>query len=116
MNLIPCAEIAAGANSMELKQTFSSLSEDNQVTVGIRPEHIELAVADGISCKVSGVEYLGADILAECLLEQTSLLVRLPGSTNIAVDDSILVSWQPEKMVFFDQNSGQRIEPNVVKP
>ncbi|EGH48829.1 ABC transporter:TOBE, partial [Pseudomonas syringae pv. pisi str. 1704B] len=41
----------------------SNLTEDAQLTLGVRPEHITLNAANnGVGVTVSGVEYLGSEV------------------------------------------------------
>jgi sn-glycerol 3-phosphate transport system ATP-binding protein len=63
------------------------------MTLGVRPEHIDLAFECGVPATVAAVEYLGADTLVTCHLGSTTLAVRVPGSVGLQRGDAARLSW-----------------------
>jgi sn-glycerol 3-phosphate transport system ATP-binding protein len=117
MNMLP-AQLAADARSVELagfRIAVDGPSEHagQQVTVGIRPEHIGRAQGEGDALQflVEFVEALGADTLAYGSLAKgrLHLTVRLPGSSRVAAGDSLSLVASSENLHLFDVKSGARL-------
>lgn len=79
--------------------------------LGIRPEHIRLgSVQEGLAATLQSIEYLGAESLLNCRLEQEgNVIVRLPGRVSYAVGDKVGLVWQCEDAHYFDAASGKAI-------
>ncbi len=83
-----------------------------RITVGIRPEHIQLAQAgDGgrADAIVRLVEHLGHEtllVLDANGLEMTALLPRLTGAV---AGDAVAIKVDPEQLHLFDHQKGERI-------
>ena len=79
------------------------------VTVGIRPEHAQLADDGQLQLQVTQVEQLGANsILHGHVVPDAPFEVILPGQTRIQRGDTVRVAAPPEYIHCFDQN-GLRI-------
>ncbi len=81
----------------------------DQVTVGVRPESLELA-PDGISANVEVVEEIGADAFVFCALEDDTKLVAR-ASAKVAPERGARVSLRPvaAEAHLFDAVDGTRI-------
>ena len=78
-------------------------------TVGIRPEHAQLADDGPLQLQVTQVEQLGANsILHGHVVPDAPFEVILPGQTRIQRGDTVRVAAPPEYIHCFDQN-GLRI-------
>ncbi|MFZ4289483.1 ABC transporter ATP-binding protein [Variovorax sp. HJSM1_2] len=78
-------------------------------TVGIRPEHAQLANDGPLQMKVSQVEQLGStSILHGNVVADAPFEVILPGQTTIQRGDTVQVTAPAEHLHYFDQN-GLRI-------
>lgn len=98
MNVIPANELGTA-----LGHTNSNLDALN---IGIRPEHV--SVSDhGIPAVVEHVEYLGADVLADCRVGNTKLLARIEGHTTLAQHSEVKLKWPVEHMHCFDRSTGK---------
>lgn len=105
MNLIP-------AN--DLLRARGIQAELNSVLVGVRPEHISLANHAGINAGVEHVEYLGADVLADCRVGDSVLMCRIEGQATLQAKSNVTVGWNQSNMHFFDSTTGTRIkQPDV---
>ena len=102
MNLVPATEIAAARGQSH--QDFDAIS------VGIRPEHVSLSSSNGVGipARVEHVEYLGADVLADCRVGDAKLLARLEGQASLTPNTEVLLSWPAEHVHTFDRHTGQR--------
>jgi sn-glycerol 3-phosphate transport system ATP-binding protein len=80
------------------------------VTVGLRPEHLEL-VADGpIPLRAELLERLGADTIVHGrLADGTALLARAAGTLALGLGETVRLTVRPEHIHLFDAESGQRL-------
>lgn len=83
------------------------------ITLGIRPEHLELAgnFTNNLSLTVSHVETLGADtLLYGYIWEDGNLItVRLPGIRHFDKSAVLPIMVRPDKLHAFDNENGSRI-------
>ena len=89
-------------------------SSDN-ITVGIRPEHLEPVARDGATLEltVDLVEALGADSLVHGQLagggHGTPLTVRVDGARRIEAGETLALAVAPERVHFFEVGTGHRL-------
>ncbi len=76
--------------------------------LGLRPEAMHLQPGGPISASVRTVEYLGADILADCIVADTAFQVRLPTSRPVTPGQAIELGFAPEDLHVFDADTGGR--------
>ena len=82
------------------------------VTIGIRPEFLELQAADGavaIAGRVEAVEHLGADTIVEFETAGPTLVARLARNDGISYGSGIRLWVDPANVMAFDQDSGKRL-------
>lgn len=113
MNLLPDSELLGQATRTDrtgdaTTAVMSSNSERETVTVGIRPEHVRLSDGVGFRATVEHVEYLGADVLADCRIGEATLLARLTSSSELKAHDTVVLSWDAADLHFFDPTTGRR--------
>ena len=84
---------------------------DGPVTVGVRPEHLEVHTArvDGmVPARVDFVEPLGSHTLVTTIVaEDTRVIVQAPASTELDPGTPVGLSMPPERTYFFDAVSGE---------
>ena len=85
-----------------------------EVVLGIRPEHFELAAesAEGmLPLRVDHVELLGADTLVHGHFgeDKNSLTIRLPDVQHFTKHTVLPLAIPPSKLHLFDPASGKRI-------
>ena len=110
MNFL-AAEIADGT-SVRLKANGARLdvgaraglaAPGTAVTVGIRPEHLELGKANCIAAEVMHTEVLGAESIVHARLNaETPLLVSLRGISDLRTGGAIEVGFDPRAAHLFD--------------
>lgn len=86
--------------------------ENEGITMGIRPEHFEVALDDGPSIftgEVSYVERVGRDVLIKVSVEDITLSVLQSGETQISKGDKIKLNAQQSNIHSFDNNTGRRL-------
>ncbi len=81
------------------------------VMIGVRPEHISLAMegGGGIAAEVELVEHLGADALVHMRSAQLGeILARVPGQLDVRPDQKVELTFKLADLLFFDAR-GQRL-------
>ena len=86
------------------------------LTLGIRPEHIELVETGGIAAEVTNGEYHGADSILTVRVGQESLLLRAPGQLRLAEGAAVRIGWEPASVHLFDAASGRRVDAGQAAP
>ncbi len=103
-----------GGDALTLPEGRFSAEANREVTLGIRPEHLELAGdGDGIAhLSVQVVEQLGADTLIHGHFgsDRTDLTVRLRGTVSLKPDQVLPLRVGPEHLHLFDPAGGARLD------
>jgi len=88
---------------------------DKGITLGIRPEHVEVTTSEkaGLLLVVDHAEILGADTLVHGHFgdARVSLTARLPSVHHLKKQETLPLSVRPKDLHVFDRETGQRIEP-----
>jgi sn-glycerol 3-phosphate transport system ATP-binding protein len=79
------------------------------LTLGVRPEAMRLADT-GVPAEVVGFEYMGADSLITCKIDNSECNVRQTGKVRLAAGDRIHVTWPAAETHFFEAETGRRWE------
>ncbi len=89
-----------------------NMNEGQRVDVGFRPEHLVPCSEQEaqITARVDVLEPLGSDTHAICLVGKQELTARLDPSLDLNPGDILYLRTEPEKIHFFDPESGLRIE------
>ena len=119
MNLVNCLDLPGADLPGEKKQGSQHTQAAQDYTLGVRPENIHIADT-GVSATVAHVEYMGADLLVECLLNNPqgrpattnspALLARVSGAHQIQSGQSVKLQWNQDAMHFFSNQSRQRVD------
>jgi len=104
MNLVPAGDAAAIEGAEHGPRLPRACAGG---TLGVRPEHIELASAEGLRAAVESVEYLGADSLVVCRVGTAPVAVRVPGAVAAAPGDAVRLRW-PEGAAHVFEADGRR--------
>ncbi len=92
-----------------------NVSAGQQITFGIRPEHIELSANDannadvGLASKVHVIEPTGADTQVVCKLGQQEVVVIARDRVHCKADDAIRLVPDLKRAHWFDGQSGKRL-------
>jgi sn-glycerol 3-phosphate transport system ATP-binding protein len=119
MNFLPADLVGAGTAAQLAAGPLIPFADGprpgangHRLTVGIRPEHLELA-ADGFDLLIDLIEPLGSETLIhghQTGGEEQSLVVRLAGAAPAG--ERLTVRLQPQHLHVFDRASGRRIDPS----
>jgi len=87
-------------------------TQGTAVTIGIRPEHLHPASAEGamMAGPVEMVEQLGADTLVHVGHGAGNVIVRLPHGHHFEVGSTLHLGADPSKVFLFDSASGARLQ------
>ena len=98
-----------GQKSLLLKKTGTNLKIGDEITLGIRPEHLKVskAVKNAWTGKVFVVEKLGSGTYLYLEKEGDPLVVETDGDSKIKVGDIINIAFDPDKCHIF--NSSNRV-------
>lgn len=93
---------------------------DENILLGIRPEHIGLCdhqSESGYPVNVVDSDYHGADTLLTVALESQQLLkLSLKGHHHYTSGDTLMISWAASDECYFDGNDKKRCIPTVRIP
>lgn len=109
MNLMPAALFARHLQTGHNRTFIEELVSKN-IQIGVRPEHVRIASGSGLAAKISGIEYLGADTLLDCRIEDNSILARVPGSTQLNMGADIALAWDINNTHLFAGDTGSRLD------
>ena len=95
-----------GQKSFLLKKTSTNLKTGDEITLGIRPEHLKVSKSlnDAWTGKVFVVEKLGSGTFLYLEKEGEPLVVETDGDSKIKVGDTINVSFNPKKCHVFNSH------------
>ena len=85
------------------------LDVEGPVDMGIRPEHVHLG-GEGVPARVRIVQPIGPATHVTVEWDGGTATARVGGIARLTPDDVIHVAFDPAGMVFFDRESGRRIE------
>jgi len=98
--------------SPEISQSLSS-NESDSVTLGIRPEDIEIAqeaAQNAIDITVNVTEPLGDTILVNFTIGDTDCTASVPGDLRVSAGDELSIVFPEETIHLFDRSSGEAIK------
>ena len=103
-----------GGDRLTLAEGALTGQAGRQVTLGIRPEHLEAAAegAGDAHLTVEVVEQLGADTLVHGHFgsDRSDLTVRLPGVSRLEPGAVLPLAVAPAHLHLFDPDSGARLD------
>ena len=96
-----------GQKSLLLKKTGTNLKIGDEITLGIRPEHLKVskAVKNAWTGKVFVVEKLGSGTYLYLEKEGDPLVVETDGDSKIKVGDTINIAFDPDKCHIFKSSN-----------
>ena len=84
----------------------------DDVVIAIKPEDIRIhqKAAEGmIQCLVRSVLPAGSETLIQLTKENVELMVKVIGTLNLEMDNTVWIDFSPEKINIYDKSSGRRI-------
>ena len=97
--------------TLQVPVTSGIAAIGDKVTLGIRPEHIILVVADGIPAHVQAVEHLGSESYLYLNMGSAQpFTVRVNGETAVSPDQAVQIKMDSRFLHLFDRN-GDTMRP-----
>ena len=95
-------------SGFSVKAGFGS---NQDVTLGIRPEDLELTSAENADCsgRVYSFELTGESTLVTVQFADDRLIIRGPNEYRVEIDETVGIRFNHEKCYLFDSESKQRI-------
>jgi sn-glycerol 3-phosphate transport system ATP-binding protein len=112
MNLLPLEHGDSGAVIAGTDGPAVATGDCAGMTLGVRPEHVTMAVDRGIAATVAAVEYLGADSLVTCRVGTATLAARVSGRVGLAPGNPVRVAWAAGAQHIF-ASDGTRQEEKI---
>jgi sn-glycerol 3-phosphate transport system ATP-binding protein len=112
MNLVDGQLVSGGAAIGDLVLPLDGRAGEpgRPVTIGLRPENLELAGDGPILVKTELLERLGADTIVHGrLCDGTALTARAPGALTLRLGETLRLAIAPEHIHLFDAESGRRL-------
>ena len=81
-------------------------AEGRPLTFGIRPEDVVLEAGAPVEARVHDVEDHGAEKILTLRVGDTFLHATAPARIDFGIDEPVRMSWNPEKVLLFDQQTG----------
>ncbi len=78
------------------------------LSLGVRPEDIEISDESGVPAKVANLEYLGADTIVDCVVGGQSLSVRAHRRISVQPGSIIRLAWPTDSVHIFRSSTGER--------
>jgi multiple sugar transport system ATP-binding protein len=84
-------------------------TEGRALTFGIRPEDVVVESGAPVEARVHDVENHGVEKILTLRVGDAMLRATVPAQTNLAIEEAVRFSWNPTKVVLFDQASGESL-------
>jgi sn-glycerol 3-phosphate transport system ATP-binding protein len=111
MNLVRLEASADGVVVAGTEEPVALPRECAAGSLGVRPEHVALAVDRGARATVEFVEYLGGDSLVGCRVGEQPVAVRVAGSVGVKRGDAVRLAWAAGAQHYFDRDGVRRALP-----
>jgi sn-glycerol 3-phosphate transport system ATP-binding protein len=83
---------------------------ERPLTVGLRPEHVEITDDGPLPIRTELLERLGADTIVHGrLADGTALIARAAGTLALGLGETVRLAIRPEHIHLFDAESGRRL-------
>ncbi|MCY0146892.1 ABC transporter ATP-binding protein [Hoeflea sp. G2-23] len=97
------------AGKFTLPVTSPHGTEGGKVSFGIRPEDVVLDENGPATGKVFDVENHGVIKILTLDINGTHLHATVSAQVKVQIDQTVKFSWKPEKVLFFDQQTGRNL-------
>jgi sn-glycerol 3-phosphate transport system ATP-binding protein len=115
MNIIELDRQGDGTAIEGLDHLYMLDRPGEDLSLGVRPEDIEISDGAGVRAIVCSLEYLGADSIVDCRIGEQMISVRTHGRIKIEPGTQVNLAWSLENAHYFQSSTGQRrddLRPN----
>jgi len=120
-----CSDIANGKiylKSEDLSFEFSpentetlTVKKNDQLVLGLRPEHIELTESGGITGTIFSTLPSGMETIVKIKIHNTTLTSVAFGDVDYDINSTVSVNFKANKYLLFDETSGKNIAMGKVR-
>ena len=93
----------------EARGNYGGNAEGRALTFGIRPEDVLVSPGAPVEARLHDVENHGVEKILTLRVGDATLRATVPAQMNLAIDESVRFSWNPQKVVLFDQETGESL-------
>ena len=99
-----------GQRRQRQRNGAAATTDGRPLTFGIRPEDVVVEPGAPVEATVHDVENHGVEkILTLRVGDATILRATVSARTNLAIDETVTFSWNPDKVVLFDHQTGKNL-------
>ena len=110
MNIFNC-KIDNGTAKIDNHSINLDKSVNNDdASIGIRPDDIQISDSGSITCKANLVEYLGSDMIIYSSLGDQEFSCKLSSKIDVKAGNEFKFNIQPNLVHIFDNSSGKRLD------
>ena len=110
MNIFNC-KIDNGTAKIDNHSINLDKSVNNDdASIGIRPDDIQISDSGSITCKANLVEYLGSDMIIYSSLGDQEFSCKLSSKIDVKAGNEFKFDIQPNLVHIFDNSSGKRLD------
>jgi multiple sugar transport system ATP-binding protein len=102
---------AARIGGADLPVANAGAAEGRELMFGVRPENLLLEGGAPLEGRVFDIEDQGVIRILAIDMGETRLHATVPARTRIALDETVRMGWQPDKVLLFDRRTGERVAP-----
>lgn len=84
-------------------------TDGRPLTFGIRPEDIVVEQGAPVEARVHDVENHGVEKILTLRVGDATLHATVPAQVHLKPDETVALSWNPNKVILFDQHSGNSL-------
>ena len=112
MNLLPLERAPHGDGAVVAGTggPIVAAADCSGMTLGVRPEHLTLALERGLRARVERTEYLGGDSLISCRVGNAIVAARIAGNVGLSSGDTAWLVWAPGAQHLFDRDGMRRAD------
>jgi multiple sugar transport system ATP-binding protein len=111
MNLLSGA--VAGGNAVLAPTAFElplagarTAAGEGSYTFGIRPEDVKVESGAPVEARVHDIENHGIEKVLTLRVGETLVRASVPARVNVALEDTVRLGWNADKVIFFDPATG----------
>ncbi len=116
MNFIECMIEGRGESLFAAAEGFDvalpqvvAVKAGDKIVLGIRPEDLTEQANGALSARVNFLEPLGSEVIANCSLGKSEIVVRLNSRTTVRNGDAIALTIEADRVKLFDATSGKAV-------
>ena len=79
---------------------------EGKYTFGIRPENVQVESGAPVEARIHDIENHGIEKIVTLRVGDNLVRATIPARVNVAIEDTVRFGWNPDKVMFFDADTG----------